>query len=326
MNASPGGAGDRTRADAGRPDPGPGGGTPDPSFGIEVPDAASFSLETTSRIRHNYHLHPLMQLPRLEALAESLLPLGQCRFIDPGITESTPFVLARKPRGRRTIEDVFRGIEEPGAWIALYNVETDPVYRRFLWDAMESAGRLVARKQHVFEVRGFIFISAPPSVTPFHIDRENNFWLQVHGRKTLHLWDRGDREVVSGRDVEDFILFRTLDNVRLADEHGSRRAVFDCGPGDGVYFPSTTPHSTRSEAHWVKPGAGVAVSIGIVFYTDVTRRSAYVHAANHLLRRLGVNPRGPGQSSWLDRVKYPLGRLGVTLMRRRRERWPPPGF
>ena len=31
--------------------------------------------------------------------------------------------------------------------------------------------------------QGFIFISSPGSVTPFHIDPENNFLLQIRGSK-----------------------------------------------------------------------------------------------------------------------------------------------
>jgi hypothetical protein len=52
-------------------------------------------------------------------------------------------------------------------------------------------------------------------MTPFHIDRENNFWLQIRGRKTLTLWDHRDRSVVPAEAVERFILFGDLDDVRL---------------------------------------------------------------------------------------------------------------
>jgi hypothetical protein len=40
----------------------------------------------------------------------------------------------------------------------------------------------------------------------------------------------------------------------------------------------------------------------------VTKRSANVHAWNLFLRRLGLTPREPGQSVWLDRIKHPCGR------------------
>ena len=173
---------------------------------------------------------------------------------------------------------------------------------------------------------GFIFISAPPSVTPFHIDRENNFWLQLRGRKTINVWDRMDREVVAAADVENFIVSRSLEKVRLKDEFRGRSFEFDTGPGDGVYFPSTTPHMTRTDTRWARPGDGVSISIGINFYTDTTRRHANVHAFNKVLRRLGMTPRSPGTSDWADGLKYPLGRMAVNLKRLLRRYTPPPGF
>ena len=296
-------------------------------FHIDVADENHFSLGKLGAIRHNYHLHPLMRLERLEQLAQSLVATDQCRFIARDTKVSTPFHHEKQSLDGRSIDEVFRRIEEPGSWVALYNVQTDPAYDRFVRDVMASASHIVERHEKVFDVRGFIFISAPPSVTPFHIDRENNFWLQVHGRKTLNVWDRTDCEVVAAADVEDFIVYRGLENVRLKDEMLSRSFEFNCGPGDGVYFPSTTPHMTRSDTSWTRPGNGVAVSIGIVFYTDVTRHDAYVYTVNRMLRRhLGWQPRPPQQSAWVDRFKYPVGRLAVAFRRRFRGYAPPPGF
>ena len=276
-------------------------------------------------IRHNYHRHPLMQLDALAQLARSLMATKQCRFIVPGSTDASKFDHKSAPPDGRSIEDVFARLHEPGSWVALYNVQTDPVYGQFLREVLDSAARIVQHQEAVYDVRGFIFISAPPSVTPFHIDRENNFWLQVHGRKTLSVWDHRDRDTVAAADVERFISYGSLDNVKLSDEARARASAFDCGPGDGVYFPSTSPHMTHTETSWVTPDDGVVVSIGVVFYSDVTRRHAYVHAANQLLRRFGLDPRGPGEHVWRDRLKFPLGRLAVAL-RRLRGYPPPPGF
>lgn len=276
-------------------------------------------------IRHDYHRHPLMQLERLEALAVSLMPTRQCRFIVPGSTDASKFDHKDTPADGRSVEEVFRRLEEPGSWVALYNVQTDPEYQRFLWEVLGSAGRIVQDQERVFDVRGFVFISAPPSVTPFHIDREHNFWLQIRGRKTLSVWDHRDRETVAAIDAERFIQFGSLENVRLTDEVRLRARHFECGPGDGVYFPSTSPHMTRTETSWVTPGDGVVISIGVVFYSDLTRRHARAHAANTALRRLGINPRDVGETDWIDRAKAPLGRAVVAL-RRMRGYKPPPGF
>jgi hypothetical protein len=173
--------------------------------------------------------------------------------------------------------------------------------------------------------QGFIFISAPPSVTPFHIDRENNFWLQMRGRKVMNVWDPTDRKAVAAADVDDFIVYGSLENVRMKEGDLERAHAFDVGPGDGVYFPSTSPHSTRTEAGWAKPGDGVSVSIGVVFYTAHTRYRAYIHAWNLFLRRLGLDPRAPGLGS-LDPVKHACGRALVGLKKALRGFQPKDGF
>lgn len=278
-------------------------------FRVWVDDPKRFSTHRVQAIHHNFHEHPLMQLPELAALAKDLALTKQCRFITPGSQQASAFHHDPEAPDGRSVDEVFRRIDEPGSWVALYNIETHPVYRRFLEEVTASVRSLVdAEQPGMFSVGGFIFISAPPSVTPFHIDRENNFWLQMKGRKTLNVWDHTDRHVVPAPLVDDFIVYAALDDVRLQDGFKERSHEFDVGPGDGVYFPSTSPHMTRSDPDWVRPGDGVSISIGVVFYTDVTRRTANVHAWNMMLRKLGVTPREPGQSLWLDRLKYPFGR------------------
>ena len=294
---------------------------------VWVDDAASFSTHRVQTIHHNFHQHPLMQLPELAKLAKELAVTKQSRFIMPGTEQGTPFHHDPTDPEGRAIEEVFRRIEEPGSWVALYNIETNPVYREFLNEVTASIKPLVDKQQPgMFNVGGFIFISAPPSVTPFHIDRENNFWLQVKGRKTINVWDHTDRQVVAAKTVDQFIVYAALEEVRLKDGFRERSHEFDVGPGDGVYFPSTSPHMTRSDPGWVRPGDGVSISIGVVFYTGVTRRSANAHAWNLFLRRLGLSPREPGQSAWLDKLKYPFGRTLVWVKKTFRDYQPRVGL
>ncbi len=283
------------------------------SYRIAPVEPAAFTTHRMAAIRHDFHEHPLMRLDALAALAHRLFATKQCRFITPGSTTSAVF--AHRPRhpDGRDIDEVFRRIEEPGSWVALYNVETDPAYRGFLDEVVRAFRPLVEREQPgIASVGGFIFVSAPPSVTPFHIDRENNFWLQVRGRKAMSVWDPRDREVVAAADVDQFIVYGALENVRLEDRHLARRRVFDVGPGDGVYFPSTSPHMTRSDPGWARPGDGVSVSIGVVFYTAHTRRLARIHACNLLLRQRGLQPAHAGEGGFLvDGAKALCGRAFV---------------
>ena len=182
-------------------------------------DPKAFSTDHVQALKHNFHEHPLMQVPALERLAKDLMPTKQCRFIKPGTTQSSAFDHGDKANDGRSIEEVFRRIEETGSWIALYNVQTDPVYKAFVDEVAATMRPFLEPEQPgIYEVGGFIFISAPPSVTPFHIDRENNCWLQVRGRKTMNVWEPSDREAVAAPAVDDFVIHGDLDNVKLREE------------------------------------------------------------------------------------------------------------
>ncbi len=257
-----------------------------------------------------------MQLSSLAELAKYLVPTEQCRFVDRGITQDAPFDHHAQHPEKLGIDAVFRNIEEPGSWIALYNVETHPAYKAFLEQVVDSVRPMVEREEgKIFLVCGFIFISAPPSVTPFHIDRENNFWLQLRGRKTINVWRHSDRVAVAAADVDNFIVHASRDNVELRDGLVERSEQFDVGPGEGVYFPSTSPHMTRSDRSWTTPDNGISISIGVVFYTDYTRFLAYVHICNLVMRRIGLTPSEPGSSSIRDRLKYLCGVVLFWLKR-----------
>ncbi|CAN5116856.1 hypothetical protein BH11PSE11_BH11PSE11_23530 [soil metagenome] len=296
-----------------------------PTFRITVQDESAFSTGKLTPLKHNYDQHPLMQLDRLEQLAKALEPTKQCRFVDRGVKVSSEFSHQPVSPDGRDLDQVFRQIETPGTWIALYDIQTNPEYQHFLTQIMSTVQHLVAAEGSIRDIRGFIFISAPPSVTPFHIDRENNFWMQIRGRKTINVWDRNDRDVVPSSDIERFIAYRSLDNVKLKDEFLARSHEYDCGAGDGVYFPSTTPHMTRSNPD-PQGGNAVSISIGINFYSDVTRRNAYVHTANGVLRRLGFNPQSPHDKANAGPVRYQLGKAIVAWRKRFSGYTPPPGF
>lgn len=276
---------------------------------VRPQDPRGFSTHRIGRLHHGYDRHALFQLDELARLARELMPLKQCRFVQPGMTQASAFRHESSHPDGRDIDEVFRRIEETGSWIALYNVEAIPRYRALLEEIVDDMRARIEREQPgIFNVTGFIFLSAPPSVTPFHIDRENNLWLQLHGRKTLSVWDPTDRAAVSAPHVEDFIVSHTLREVRLRDGATLTSHDFDSGPGDGVYFPSTSPHMTRTDTAWARPGDGVSVSIGVTFYTRHTVRTARVHQFNRVMRKyLGLAPAYPGQSAGIDAAKAPFG-------------------
>ena len=292
-------------------------------FQVMAEDTEAFSKDKTSTLRHNYHEHPLFQLDALQELANYLFPRKQCRFISPDLKQDSSFTHYDHSLDGRDIDKVFNEIEKPGSWIALYNIEAHPTYNQLLRQMLDSVNAQSLLDQgSIFNVGGFLFISAPPSVTPFHIDRENNFWLQLSGEKEIILFDRDDRSIVAARDVENFIVHRGLDNVTLNETIAQKGVSHAMKAGEGVYFPSTTPHMTKTEEGRSK----VSISLGVVFYTDLTRKMARVHQCNNALRRMGREPRYPGQSPVADTLKAPAGYM-VTLMKQLLQKYnPPPGM
>ena len=287
-------------------------------------EPASFSTKRVSPLRHSIDQHPMFQLSALQDLANELQRTGQCRFQQPGATQGSAFQhQPTHPQGL-SVDEVFARMEEPGSWLALYNVETVPRYQAALDRIVDDLRHVIEPEQPgIFLVTGFIFISAPPSVTPFHIDRENNFWLQLRGRKTMNVWDNTDREVIPAAGVEDFIAGGLQTPYQEALR--GRSHEFNTGPGDGVYFPATSPHMTKTDNSWVTPGDGISVSLGVNFYTSVTRRTAQVHQLNRIMRRMGISPTYPGQSPVVDVLKAPLGHWLAAARYRRLGKKAPPG-
>ena len=77
---------------------------------------------------------------------------------------------------------------------------------------------------------------------------------------------------------------------------------------------------TESRPEW--PGADtLSISIGMVFYSNITSRHARVHMMNHMLRTCGLNPTEPGTADGRDHIKaicgrslWPFWRRGVKLI------------
>ena len=144
---------------------------------------------------------------------------------------------------------------------------------------------------------GWIFVSSPNTVTPFHIDHEHNFILQIRGKKRLYTWEPFDREVVSERAQELFHDEHSRERIGWNESFRSRARIFDLVPGMGGYMPSTSPHL-------VENGDEPSITISFTYYTDATRRREMLYRGNARLRRMGLSPRPVGSSVLRDRVKH----------------------
>ena len=128
--------------------------------------------------------------------------------------------------------------------MVLKQIETIPAYRELLDKALDEVEPLVTDRDGGMNERlGFIFLSAPDSVTPAHTDHQHNFLLQVRGSKDMnvrHFPDPRTQQLA----LEDS-LGGGHRNVEWEPENGSRTAH---GCQCRCRSPFRRPQTTASSA------------------------------------------------------------------------------
>ncbi len=250
-------------------------------------------------IGHHLCDHPLFDLERLLQLAKDLpeshieynagtLPVNQDQ--------------AKTPRNGLSPEETIQRIRECKSWMVMKWVETDPDYRALLeqcLDEIRPYSEPIA--PGMCKPQAFIFLTSPRSVTPYHIDPEHNFLLQVRGSKIVRQFDGHDPTILSHEELEEFYALQKR-NMVLKEANRERCWTYDLQPGQGLHFPVTFPH-------WVQNGDEVSVSFSITFRTpDLDRRRA-TYQFNHGLRKWGVLPCAYGKSPAIDNAKHQVVRV-----------------
>ena len=245
-------------------------------------------------IGHDLADHPLFEFSRLMRLCRSL-PETSIEYNAGNI----PISLApeRTPRNGLSAEETVRRIAECKSWLVLKYVEQEPEYRALLHCCLaEVARHSEPLRPGMCLAQGFIFISSPGSVTPYHMDPEHNFLLQIRGSKRIHLFDGRDRSVVSEEELEQFYCGAHR-NLSFPKNRETTGWTYELSPGFGLHFPVTAPH-------YVRNGSEVSVSFSITFRTPDLERRSMVHICNAFLRRRGLRPALAGTHSRRDFLKY----------------------
>ncbi|HET9413352.1 MAG TPA: cupin-like domain-containing protein, partial [Pseudolabrys sp.] len=154
----------------------------------------------------------------------------------------------------------------------------------------------------------FVFVSSPDAVTPYHIDHECNFLLQIVGTKTVRMLPPNDPTVIQEADLERFYAGGSRNLLRLDSQTEAKASTFELTPGLGLHFPVTAPH-------WVKNGPAVSISFSITFRTSHSDRREILYRINHKLRTLGLDPTPVGRSQSSDNIKYGLFNAARTLVK-----------
>ena len=258
-------------------------------------------------VRHHLTDHPLFALPRLLDLARQLPP--KYVRINSGAVPVNAKPAEIPGTGLSTV-DSFQRIEETNTRIMLKHIELDAEYRDLLHSCIDEIAALghASMRGIVYRV-GYVFISAPSQVTPYHMDPEINFLLQVRGRKTFFVLPGDDRSILSEQDVERFYSGKH-ESLPFQEAWKGRAVPFAMNPGDGVHIPVNHPH-------WVTTDNEVTISFALTLETAETKRRGAIYAVNHHLRRRGFKPAPYGRSSVRDFLKHQSFRLWNSLNRLR---------
>ncbi len=244
-------------------------------------------------IGHHLADHPLFALPRLIELSQAL-PEGRVEYNSGKLPVSQdPHAT---PRNGLSIADTIQRIEECNSWMVLKNVELDEEYSDLLNSCLAEVRQLSDHVSPGMKHRaGFIFISSPGSVTPYHIDPENNFLLQIRGNKIVHMFPQDDREILTEANLEGFFCGGHR-NLPYETWYDQRSEQFVLNPGNGLHFPVAAPH-------WVQNGTEVSISFSITFQTKDSSDRKSLHRLNRQMRKWGLTPSNVGASPWRDRLK-----------------------
>jgi hypothetical protein len=204
-------------------------------------------------VRHELANHPLMQLSKLTELALRMDRKDVLHRIG-HVPVNTDFDRAHLNHALDdSLENAIAHIGGAGVAITINTPERDPEYRGLIESILEE---IRAYSEPIDPgmnwSAAYIFIAAPGSLTPYHMDREMNFLLHVQGRKTVHLWDPKDSDVMTEIEVDR--LFGEYVRPPYKAPLAGKARIFTLEPGTGLHHPFIAPHLVES-------GSEVAVSL-----------------------------------------------------------------
>lgn len=234
-------------------------------------------------LRHGLGGHELLTLEALAGLSKRIRPVdAEYNRGDLPIGLDPEDIPANGLGAEATI----RSIEHCGSWMVLKFIEQDPAYRALLHEALAPLRPLVAEATgEMLHMQGFVFVSSPGAVTPFHFDPEHNILLQIRGSKTMTVFPAGDEALAPRERHEDFHQGGHR-NLPWRDEFAARGEAFSLTPGEAIYVPVKAPH-------WVKNGPEPSISLSITWRSEWSYNEAYAHGFNRLLRRVGMRLAAP---------------------------------
>lgn len=252
-------------------------------------------------LRHDLMGHRLLTI---EALARAALDLPPA-FVERRVGNAPnggDFAMDRSDDA--DVASVIRSIGTSGNWIMLRFIEQLPAYRDLLETLMDDIGGAILPATGAgTTLRGFVFISAPGTHTPFHFDCEYNILFQIAGDKQFATYPSAAPWLPA--DIHE-AYYRGGDNLLpWEDRYAGDAMVHALSPGDALYVPYAAPH-------WVRAGTTPSISLSMTWQSTWSEALGDAMQVNPLLRRWGL-PTG-AMPAWPRAA--PLRTLGCRLARK----------
>ncbi|MEP2989610.1 MAG: transcriptional regulator [Parasphingorhabdus sp.] len=241
--------------------------------------------EQAQVLEHQMAAHELLTLDALADLG-SALPQASVEY-NPG---DLPVGIAPEdvPDNGMSIADTIRLIENANSWAVLKNIEQVPEYENLLLSLLEEIRPILESKTgKMLRPQGFVFVSSPGAVTPYHFDPEHNILLQLRGEKWMTTFPAGNSRYAPD-EVHEGYHTGGHRNLVWQDEFEAEGLKHHLIPGKAIFVPVMAPH-------YVKVGSEHSISLSITWRSDWSFAEADVRALNGWMRRKGMAPQAPGR-------------------------------
>ena len=240
--------------------------------------------EIPHKLAHRLAGHPLFELDALAALAEGL-PSASIEYN----AADQPIGIDGKPAPTGIpIGQTIREIGASGSWAALKNIEQHADYAALLASLLEELRPEIERRTgRMMKTQGYVFVTSPGGVTPYHFDPEHNILLQLRGSKIMSQFPAGDPRYAPDETHESYHTGGGRE-LHWREELAAGGTEFALAAGDALFVPVMAPHFVRN-------GPEASVSLSITWRSDWSFAEADARAFNSVLRRIGIKPKRTGR-------------------------------
>ena len=244
-------------------------------------------------LTHNLAEHALLTLPALAELGAAL-PKKYIEY-NPG---DLPVGIAPEdvPTSKMSIAETILNVETSASWAVLKNIEQIPAYEALLLSLLEEIRPVLEKKTGaMLRPQGFIFVSSPNAMTPYHFDPEHNILLQLRGSKAMTVYPAGVERYAPATVHETYHRGGPR-NLTWQEDFQNEGRAYILTPGKAIFVPVMAPHFVRN-------GPKPSISLSITWRSDWSFAEADAHAFNAMLRRWGMKPKMPKRFPAMNRGK-----------------------